>query len=425
MRAEILTIGDEILIGQIVNTNSVWIAQQLNLAGIKVVHMATVSDDDQAILNALQLAGERADFVFITGGLGPTKDDVTKKTFATFFNAPLNIDQDVLADVNNFFEKRGRPLTEINRQQALVPEGCFVIRNPNGTAPGMWMKKNKTVFISLPGVPYEMKAMVSDTILPKIIAENALPKIYHKTVLTQGIGESALAELIESWEDALAAKHIKLAYLPQPGMVRLRLSTQGENLEQLKVRVDAEIEQLKTLIQAYIFGYEEYGQEPPGIEKIVSDLLHERKQTLSVAESCTGGYISSLFTAIPGASNIFKGGIVPYANELKHTLLDVDSAIFTTVGAVSRECVEQLARHAIRKFGSDFAISVSGIAGPTGGTDEKPVGTVWVAVANREKVLALKFRFGDHRQRNIVMTANAAISLLRKFILKDKSLLSA
>lgn len=422
MKAEILTIGDEILIGQITNTNSVWIAQQLNLSGIKVVHMSTVSDDASDILNAMAAAEKRADFVFITGGLGPTKDDVTKKTFAEFFKAELVIDEVVLNDVDRFFSKRGRELTEINRKQALVPTGCFVIRNSNGTAPGMWMKKNNTVFISMPGVPYEMKAMVSEVVIPKIVAENKLPEIYHKTVLTQGIGESALAELIEKWEDELVHKNIKLAYLPQPGMVRLRLSTFGNDPLILKNTIDAEIESLKSIVSQYIFGYEEYGQEPPTIERIVSELLKERKQTLSVAESCTGGYISSLFTALPGASVVFKGGMVPYANITKNTLLNVDAGLFETVGAVSRECVEQLARNVIGKFNSDYSISVSGIAGPTGGTEEKPVGTVWVAVASKEKVLAMKFRFGENRQRNIVMTANAAMSLLRKFILKDKSL---
>ena len=254
MRAEILTIGDEILIGQIVNTNTVWIAQQLNLAGIKVAHMASVSDNAQEIIAAFNDAMKRADFVFITGGLGPTKDDITKKTFAEFFNVTLVLDETVLEDVSSFFTKRGRELTEINRQQAFVPEGCLVIRNSSGTAPGMWMKKNNTVFVSMPGVPFEMKDMMTQTVLPKIVRENKLPKIYHKTVLTQGIGESALAEIIESWEDALAPKNIKLAYLPQPGLVRLRLSTYGENTDDLMQRVENEIVSLRPMIEKYIFG---------------------------------------------------------------------------------------------------------------------------------------------------------------------------
>jgi len=419
MKAEILTIGDEILIGQITNTNSVWIAQQLNLAGIKVVHMASVSDEEKAITKAFNDAEERADFVFITGGLGPTKDDITKKIFADYFNTQLVTDQEVLRGLTEYFTKRGRQLNEINAKQALVPEGCTVIKNTNGTAPGMWMKKNKTVFISMPGVPYEMKGMMSDIILPKIKSEHTLSHIYHKTVLTQGIGESAIAEIAEAWEDALVKKNIKLAYLPQPGSVKLRLSTYGGNMEEMKTNIDTEIEKLKPLIGKFIFGFENYGEEAPTLEFLVSELLRERKQTLALAESCTGGYISSLFTAIPGASEIFKGAIVPYTNLSKHELLQVDESLFTTVGSVSKEVVLQLAQNVIKKFNSDYAISISGIAGPTGGTAEKPVGTVWVAVANKEKVITHKFQFGDNRQRNIIMTASAAISMLRKLILNE------
>lgn len=419
MRAEILTIGDEILIGQIVNTNSVWMAQQLNLMGIKVVHMASVSDDKEAIIKAFDDAALRADFVFITGGLGPTKDDVTKKTFAEYFNTILEIDERVLNTVKGFFEKRNRELTEINRQQALVPKGCIVIENKNGTAPGMWMKKHNTVFISMPGVPYEMKSMMTEIILPKIKSENKLPHIYHKTVLTQGLGESFLADKIEKWEDALVEKNIKLAYLPQPGIVRLRLSTFGDNMETLKADIETAIEKLKKIIPEYIYGYENYGEEQPGLEKIVSELLRERKQRVSVAESCTGGYIASLFTSLPGSSDIFNGGVIPYQNQIKHELLQVDEKLFETVGAVSKECVIQMADTVRKKLHTDYAIATSGIAGPAGGTDEKPVGTVWIAVASPEKTIALKFIFGDNRQRNIQMTANAALNMLRKIILKE------
>lgn len=420
MKAEILTIGDEILIGQIVNTNTVWIAQQLNLIGLRVAHMASVSDDEQAIISALDAASERADFVFVTGGLGPTKDDVTKKTFALYLNTPLIMDEEVLQDVDSFFTKRGRALTDINRQQALVPKGCTVIRNKNGTAPGMWMQKGKTVFISMPGVPHEMKAMVSEWVIPKIKAENTLPHIFHKTILTQGIGESVLAELIEQWEDSLAAKNIKLAYLPQFGQVRLRLSGFGSNLKELERNVNAETEKLKTLAGKYIFGYENYGEETPTLEKIVSILLKDRKQSLSLAESCTGGYISSLITSLPGASEIFKGAIVPYTNVAKHELLAVEEKIFTTVGAVSEECVKQLARQALLKFKSDYSIAVSGIAGPGGGTDEKPVGTVWIAVASETETITQKFQFGVNRQFNIIMTANAALNMLRKHLVESE-----
>jgi nicotinamide-nucleotide amidase len=420
MRAEILTIGDEILIGQITNTNSVWIARELNLMGIKVVHMASVSDDKSAIIKAFTDAEERADFVFITGGLGPTKDDITKKTFAEHFNTILEIDEKVLAHVKSFFDKRGRELNEANRQQALVPKGSFVIHNEQGTAPGIWFQKNKTIFISMPGVPYEMKSMMSDVILPKIKSEFKLKHIYHKTVLTQGLGESFLAEKIEKWEDNLAAKNIKLAYLPQPGMVRLRLSIQGDDLEMIRKTVEKEVGILKILISDYIFGYEEYGEEPPSLEKIVSELLRERKKKIALAESCTGGFISSLFTGIAGSSDIFNGAIVPYHNTIKHELLQVDNDIFEKHGAVSKECVLQMADHVKEKFHADYAIATSGIAGPAGGTAEKPVGTVWIAIASPEKTLALKFIFGDNRQRNIQMTANAALNMLRKMILKEE-----
>ncbi len=418
MKAEILTIGDEILIGQITNTNSVWIAQQLNLMGIKIVHMASVSDNEDEIIKALEDATLRADFVFITGGLGPTKDDITKKTIAKFFNTELVINETVLKMVSDYFLKRDKKLLPTNYNQALVPKGCQVILNQNGTAPSIWMKKNNTVFICMPGVPYEMKAMMTDIILPKIKTENNLPFIYHHTVLTTGIGESALAELIADWEDKLINKNIKLAYLPQLGIVRLRLSTFGNYLEVLKKNIYSAIEELNIIIEEFIFGHENYGEESPSLEKIVSELLREKKQTLALAESCTGGYISNLFIQLPGASEIFKGAIVPYTNFSKQDLLNVDKTIFETVGAVSKECVTQLAKQVLLKFNSDYSIAISGIAGPSGGTDEKPVGTVWIAVANKEKVRALKFQFGDHRQRNIIMSANAAINLLRKFLIK-------
>jgi nicotinamide-nucleotide amidase len=419
MRAEILTIGDEILIGQITNTNSVWIAQKLNLMGIKVVHMASVSDDKDAILKAFSDAQQRADFVFITGGLGPTKDDITKKLFAQYFNTILETDEKVLAHVKSFFDKRGREMNEANRQQALIPKGCFVIHNQSGTAPGMWMKKENTVFISMPGVPYEMMAMMTETILPKIKSENKLHHIYHKTVLTQGLGESFLAEKIAKWEDNLAVKNIKLAYLPQPGMVRLRLSASGNDFEEIKKTVEKEIGILKILISEYIFGFEEYGEETPSLEKIVSELLRERKKKIALAESCTGGYISSLFTGIAGSSDIFNGAVVPYHNHIKHELLQVDNSVFEQHGAVSKECVLQMAEHAKLKFHSDYSIATSGIAGPAGGTPEKPVGTVWIAVSSPEKTLAMKFIFGDDRKRNIKMTAVTALNMLRKMILKE------
>jgi nicotinamide-nucleotide amidase len=418
MTAEILTVGDEILIGQITNTNSVWIAQQLNLTGIRVMRMLTVRDDENEIMNALQNS-LRSDFVFITGGLGPTKDDITKKVYADFFGVRLVTHQETLKKLENYFSQRGREIGELNRQLANLPQNCTVIENNHGTAPGMWMKKDATIFISMPGVPHEMKGMMSDSIIPKIKKEFKLPNIYHKTILTQGIAESNLAELIADWENSLDEKNIKLAYLPEPGIVKLRLSSYGEDLELIRKKVENAITAVKEIIQSYIYGFEEYGGEKASPAIIISELLRSSKKTVSLAESCTGGYISSLLAAVPGASEIFAGAIIPYSNKAKHNLLQVEEKLFTTVGSVSKECVVQLASNVRNKFASDYAISVSGIAGPAGGTSEKPVGTVWIAVADKDKVIPLKFRFGDNRERNIIMTANAALNMLRKLILKE------
>ena len=420
MNAELISIGDEILIGQIVNTNSVWIAQQLNMSGIRVSHMCTVSDEREAISDALAQAEKRAGLIIITGGLGPTRDDLTKQVLADYFEVPLVLDQEVLGDVEAHFAKRGRKLNELNRAQALVPRGCTPVRNRNGTAPGMWMQRNGVHFFSLPGVPSEMKPMVSDFILPEIIKSHKLPAIMHRTVLTIGIGESDLAMLISGWEDNLSAMGLKLAYLPQQGQVRLRISGSGETRDEISAIIDAETEKLKALAGRYIYGYEQYGEESPGIVRILCELLHAKGKTVSLAESCTGGYLSSLITAIPGASRFFKGAIVPYTNTAKHFLLDVDRTIFETKGAVSEECVTALAQNVRDRFGTDYSIAISGIAGPTGGTPEKPVGTVWIAAASPNTLIARKFRFGDNRAQNITMAAHSAADLLRKLILNER-----
>ena len=417
MKAEILTIGNEILIGQITNTNSVWIAQQLNLEGITVAHMSSVADEKNAIIKAFDDASKRADIVLITGGLGPTKDDITKITFCDYFNTSLVLNKEVLEDVTSFFAKRNRELTPINRKQAEVPNNCLVIRNKNGTAPGMWMEKDDTIFVSMPGVPYEMKAMITNDVIPEIKKRFTLPFIYHKTILTQGIGESALSELISDWEDAITAKQIGLAYLPSPGMVRLRLSATGLNQLELQQKIDSEVENIKPLIEKYIYGYEEYGQEQPKLEEIIGQLLLDKKLTLALAESCTGGYVSHLITSVAGSSAYYNGCIVPYHNQFKNALLNVDNTIFEKHGAVSKECVEAMVKETQRTFKADAAIAVSGIAGPSGGTMDKPVGTVWIAIALHNKVISKHFLFGDDRQRNITMTASYALNMLRKLIL--------
>ncbi len=420
MNAELLTIGNELLIGQITNTNAVWIAQQLNLIGVSVVHMSSVADDRTAILKAFDDASSRADIILITGGLGPTKDDITKKTFCDYFETDLQLDEQVLKNVTTFFAKRNKEVTPINQKQALVPKGCLVIQNSNGTAPGMWMEKNNTIFVSMPGVPYEMQMMMTNGVIPEIKKRFTLPFIYHRTILTQGIGESVLSELISDWEDTLTAKNIGLAYLPSPGMVRLRLSSKGLNELELKQTVNQEIETIKPLIEKYIYGYEEYGKNQPKMEEILGDLLLKNNLKLALAESCTGGYISHLITSVAGSSAYYNGCIVPYHNEFKHSLLQVDNTVFEKHGAVSEACVVKMAKQTLQTFKADVSIAVSGIAGPAGGTADKPVGTTWIAVAYQDTVIAKCFVFGDDRQRNIHMTATTAMNMLRKLILKEE-----
>ena len=414
MQAEIITIGDEILIGQIVDTNSAFIGQLLNLNGISVKQISSVSDNREHIIKALDEAKERADIILITGGLGPTKDDITKKTLCEYFNTTMRFDETAYQDVVNLFAQYGKTVTPINRLQAEVPAICEVIRNYNGTAPCMWFDVDGKVYISMPGVPYEMKALMKNQIIPKLKSRFKFPFIYHKTALTQGIGESALSELISDWEDSLASLNIKLAYLPAPGMVRLRLSTKGENEAVLHSNVENKIEELKTIISQYIYGYEIFGVENETLEQTVGKLLREKRKTVSTAESCTGGYISHLITKVPGSSEYYIGSVISYSYEIKETELGVSKDILDSQGAVSQPVVEQMAKAIRKKYNTDYSISASGIAGPSGGTKDKPVGTVWVALATPDKVISEKFQFGNHRERNIQKTANAALNMLRK-----------
>ncbi|MBL7890880.1 MAG: competence/damage-inducible protein A [Bacteroidia bacterium] len=414
MQVEIITIGDEILIGQIVDTNSAFIGQLLNMNGMSVKQISSVSDDREHILKALAEAKSRAQVILITGGLGPTKDDITKKTLAEYFNCKMRFDEQAYQDVVNLFAQYGKEVTPINRLQAEVPEICEVVRNYNGTAPGMWFDVDGIIYVSMPGVPYEMKAMMQNQVVPKIKERFKLPAIFHKTVLTQGIGESALSEMISDWEDSLAAVSIKLAYLPSPGMVRLRLSTKGETLEPLKRNVEAKIEELKTIIAEYIYGYETFGEEKETLEQIVGKLLRDKKKTISTAESCTGGYISHLITKVPGSSEYYMGSVISYSYDIKENELGVSASVLESQGAVSQPVVEQMAKAIREKYKTDYSISASGIAGPGGGTDEKPVGTVWIAVATPDKVISEKFLFGNNRERNIQKTAQAALNMLRK-----------
>jgi nicotinamide-nucleotide amidase len=411
---EIITIGDEILIGQIVDTNSAFIGQLLNMNGMSVKQISSVSDDRGHILAALDEAKKRADIILITGGLGPTKDDITKKTLCEYFKTSTRFDEEAYQDVVNIFATYGKEVTPINRLQAEVPAICEVIRNKNGTAPGMWFNVDGKIFISMPGVPYEMKAMMKEQVIPKLRSQFKFPVIVHKTVLTQGIGESTLSEMISGWEDSLGAHNIKLAYLPSPGMVRLRLSTKGSNEHELNAITDKKIEELKHIISEYIYGYEVYGEEKETLEMMVGQMLLKNKKTVSTAESCTGGYISHLITKVAGSSAYYIGSVISYAYEIKESELGVPHEVIMKHGAVSQPVVEQMAKAIRERYKTDYSISASGIAGPGGGTTDKPVGTVWIAIATPEKVISEKFLFGNNRERNIQKTANAALNMLRK-----------
>jgi len=412
MLAEIITIGDEILIGQIVDTNSAWMAQQLNNAGIRVKQISSVSDSREHILTALKEAGTRADLIFITGGLGPTKDDITKNTLAEYFGVGMVENQEALDNVLRIFAKYNRPMLDINKAQALVPANCEVITNKNGTAPGMWFNVDEKIYVSMPGVPFEMMYMMEEEVIPKIKTLFKLPIIIHKTILTVGEGESFLATRIADIEDSLP-KHIKLAYLPKLGQVRLRLSGQGDDEQSLR----DEIEQYAAKIVARV-SENVAAEEDIALEKSILDFMAERNLTLSVAESCTGGYISHLFTQHAGSSKVFFGGAVSYSNQLKESILGVKNETLDKYGAVSEETVVEMVEGALRNFKSDYAIAVTGIAGPDGGTADKPVGTVWIAVASAQKTVQKKFTFGSKRLQNIERSASAALFMLNT-LLKD------
>ena len=406
MLAEIITIGDEILIGQIVDTNSAWMAKQLNQIGMKVKQITSVSDDADHIMEALRLAESRADVILMTGGLGPTKDDITKVTLAKYFNMGFRRDEETLNHVTEIFERLNRPMIDLNRTQADVPEGCTVIKNKNGTAPCMWFEEHGKIFVSMPGVPFEMMYLMDDEIIPRIKAAFKLPVIYHKTILTSNIGESFLAMEIEDIENSLPPS-IKLAYLPKLGQVRLRLSTMGEEEAPLKAAVDFYAQQIIARIKNHVVA-----EEDIALEKAILNFMEQRKLTLSTAESCTGGYIAHLITQHPGCSSVYEGGAVTYSYDLKMSLLGVKAETLAKYGAVSEETVKEMALGAIQNFKTDYAVAVSGIAGPDGGMPDKPVGTVWIAVAHGKGVVSKVFSFGNKRTQNIERSAAAALSMI-------------
>lgn len=413
--ASIITIGDELLIGQVVDTNSPWMSQQLNNIGVWVHHRVAVGDMWEDIWNALDEESKRSNIILITGGLGPTADDITKPVLCKYFGGKLVMHQPTLEHVTYLFEhifKRPMPLLERNRKQAEVPDVCTVLKNEVGTAPGMLFEKEGKIFISMPGVPYEMKGLMKDKVLPLVKEKFQLLHIGHRTLLTAGIGESFLAEMIKDFEAALP-DFIKLAYLPNYGMVRLRLTATGKQ-SIVENELDKQFKQLKELVKDYLVIDEDIT-----LQVLIGRMLKDKHKTVATAESCTGGYIAHLITSVPGSSNYFKGSVVSYDNSIKKNILKVKDETLQTVGAVSEETVREMLRGVLNIMQTDYAIAVSGIMGPDGGTPDKPVGTVWLAVGNNENIETKKFQFRFERLRNIELTAINALNFLRAFILKQ------
>lgn len=412
--ASIITIGDELLIGQVIDTNSPWMAQELNKIGVWLKRRIAVGDDRNEIVHALDEQSKDTQIIIMTGGLGPTADDITKPVLNDYFGGKMVVDEKTLAHITRLFEKVfRRPMIERNLQQAEVPDVATVLHNARGSAPGMWFEKNGCVFISLPGVPHEMKGLMTDEVLPRLQQYFTMPFIAHRTLLCAGIGESFLAEAIKDWEVLLPA-HLKLAYLPNYGMVRLRITGSGPDQEQLNNELNTRFEQLKTLVQEWLVVDEDLP-----LQVVIGNLLKERNQTMSTAESCTGGYIAHLITSIAGSSDYYKGSVVSYDNVVKEEVLKVSQDTLKHEGAVSEETVKQMVQGALITLHTDVALATSGIMGPGGATPGKPVGMVWVAVGNRDKIQTQQFNFRFDRQRNIEMTAISSLNLLRKFIVEN------
>ena len=414
MFAEIITIGDEILIGQILDTNSAFIASELNKIGISVFQITSVQDDREHILKAFEEAEERAEVIITTGGLGPTKDDITKKTLCEYLDDELVTDPAVLAHVENLFKKYiSTPISDVNRRQALVPSRATVLHNAYGTAPGMWMKGEKAVIISLPGVPFEMKQLMGKEVIPKLSEAFRRPYIYHKTLITYGLGESAIAARIEDIEQSLP-DFVKLAYLPNLGKVRLRLTAKGNEQETIVTAVNKVVEKLYRTIGDLIYGEEEDG----AIESVIARLMTEKNITLSTAESFTGGRIAEQLTAIPGASAYFKGSVVAYATSVKTSVLQVPEEIVNQNSVVSEEVAKSMAENVKRITGSDYAIATTGNAGPTKGDSDADIGAVYIAIASPDGVFAEQFNMGNHRVRIVQKSVHKAFQMLQKEILK-------
>ncbi len=416
INASIITIGDELLIGQTIDTNSAWIGQELNKIGVWLKRRVAVGDVWDDIWNALDAESKESDIIIITGGLGPTADDITKPLLCKYFGGQLIVNEDVLTHVKYLFDKvyrRPGPMLERNLKQAEVPDTCTVLHNARGTAPGMLFEKDGKIYVSLPGVPHEMKGLMTNEVLPRIPKYFDLPFIIHRTAFTMGTGESMIAEKIKEFETTLP-EHIKLAYLPGYGMVKLRLTAKGDDKEKMEKELDEKFTVLKELVNEWLVT-----DKDENLATVVTKILKEKNKTIGTAESCTGGYIAHLITSNPGSSVGYKGSIISYANDVKERVLGVTDKTLRTVGAVSEETVIQMVKGAIEKLNVDFVVATSGIMGPDGGTDEKPVGTVWIAAGNKGKVETAKLAFRFDRERNIEMTSHTALNFLRKFILAN------
>ncbi len=416
MQAEIITIGDELLIGQVIDTNSAFIAKQLNKIGISVYQITSIQDHKSHILKALKEAENNADIIILTGGLGPTKDDITKKTIAEYFNDTLVLNTAVLQNIETIWKQYVRQkLLQVNKDQALIPSKATVLMNKLGTAPGMWLEKQEKTIISLPGVPFEMKAIITNHVIPKLKDKYKCPYILHKTLLIHGLGESTLAARIEPWEDALP-KHIKLAYLPSLNKMRLRLSTKGFEKEKIETEIQEQISKVLPLIKKEFYGYED---EDGNEEAFLGNQLTKIGKTLAIAESCTGGKLTEMFTANPGASKYLKGGVVTYSTQSKIDILNISENLINTHSVVSQQVAEAMAQNALKLYKSDYAIATTGNAGPTKGDSNAQVGTVFIAIATKNTVYTKEFNFGNHRTRVINKAVNQALQMLQEEILKN------
>ncbi|HJX71797.1 MAG TPA: competence/damage-inducible protein A [Bacteroidales bacterium] len=415
MKAAIVTIGDEILIGQVIDTNSAFICCELNQTGIQVNKIISVTDSKVEIFNAIDALKEVVDIVLMTGGLGPTNDDITKHALAEYFNQQLVLNQEALEHITRLLQARKIKMNDRNRDQALLPENCRLVPNEFGTAMGMWFENKNKHYIALPGVPHEMKAMITGHVIPALIKQFKLPAIVHRTVHTTGVAESAMADRISEWESELP-KNIKLAYLPSPGVLRLRLTASGNDKKSLEKQITLLVERLRKIIGTSIFGFDD-----TTLEAEIGVLLKQSRKTVAIAESCTGGKISHMITSVPGSSDYFKGGIIAYDNDVKINLLGVSKEMLEKSGAVSKPVVIQMAEGIRKRLNTDYAIATSGIAGPAGGTAEKPVGTVWIAVACEGKTIASVFSLGKLREINITRASVAALNMLRLTVIRNNN----